>query len=193
VQPSMIGPAPEEVRRAISSRERVLWWGRPRQGLVLRASDALAIPFSLMWGGFAIFWEMSVVSSNAPLFFMLWGVPFVLVGIYMVIGRFFFEAQQRARTYYAVTSERIVIVSGVITRTVKSLSLNTLTDVSLSEYRNGVGTITFGGQGALPSWFGNSGWPDSQAGPRFELVPDAKSVYESIRDAQRGSFVAAAP
>ncbi|MTV38206.1 hypothetical protein GM676_11525 [Duganella radicis] len=179
----------EEVRRELLPGEQVLWSGRPRQGLVLRGSDALGIPFSLLWCGFAIFWEHSVVTSNAPAFFKLWGIPFVLVGLYMVIGRFFFEARQRARTFYAVTPERILIVSGVFSRQVKSLSLNTLCDVSLTEGRNGEGDITFGPQSPFPSFFGNSGWPGArQQSPKFELVTGAKSVYEKIREAQRGSF-----
>jgi len=179
----------EEVRRELSPGEQVLWSGRPRQGLVLRGSDAFAIPFSLFWCGFAIFWEHGVVTSNAPAFFMLWGIPFVLIGLYMFIGRFFFDARQRARTFYAVTPERILIVSGVFSRKVKSLNLSTLSDISLTEGRNGVGEITFGPQNSSPSFFGNSVWPwTQQQSPRFDLVTGAKSVYEKIRGAQRGSF-----
>jgi len=31
---------PEVIERQLSAGEKVLWYGRPRQGLVLRASDA---------------------------------------------------------------------------------------------------------------------------------------------------------
>ena len=177
----------EDIRRELGAGERVVWSGRPRQGLVLRGSDALAIPFTLLWCGFAIFWEHGVMTSNAPAFFALWGIPFVLVGLYMVVGRFFFDAKQRAHTFYAVTSERILIVSGVFSRKVKSLSLGTLIDVSLTENRSGEGEIAFGPQNTFPSFLGSSGWPGTQQHqpPRFELVADAKSVYEKIRGAQR--------
>jgi hypothetical protein len=46
--------------------------GRPAQGLVFRQANALMIPFNLMWGGFAFFWEYSVISAgNAPPMFEL--------------------------------------------------------------------------------------------------------------------------
>lgn len=173
----------------LSSGERLLWSGQPRQGLFLRASDAYQIPFSLLWGGFAIFWESSVILSGAPFFFMLWGVPFVLVGLYMIIGRFFVDARQRDKTYYGVTNERIIIVSGLFNRKVKSLNLRTLTDVSLDEKSDRSGTITFGAANPMSWWAGGmsfSGWGQKLT-PSFELIPEAKRVYEIIRNAQRQS------
>jgi len=50
----------------------------------------------------------------------------------------------RSRTYYGLTNERVIIISGLSSRTVKSLQVQTLTDVSLSEDASGTGTVTFG-------------------------------------------------
>jgi hypothetical protein len=52
------------LNQEINSDEIIIWTGSPVQGLMLKASDTLMIPFSLMWGGFAIFWEASVFSAN---------------------------------------------------------------------------------------------------------------------------------
>jgi hypothetical protein len=57
--------------------ERLLWSGMPRQGLMLRPTDALFIPFSLFWGGFAVFWESSAIIHHAPPLFVVWGIPFL--------------------------------------------------------------------------------------------------------------------
>jgi hypothetical protein len=178
------------LQTVLGKSEHLIWSGRPKQGLMLRSSDALLIPFSLLWCGFALFWEGGVISSGAPFFFMLWGIPFVLMGLYITVGRFFVDAYIRQKTYYGLTKERVIIVSGLFQQSVKSLPLSTLADVTLSNRMDGRGTITFGPDGAIrgiPSLFTNSSWPNSRrpAPPAFEAIPDAQMVYDFIRDAQQ--------
>lgn len=179
--------AQQSLRRGLSSDERLLWWGMPRQGLRLRAGDALLIPFSLMWGGFAIFWESMVLRQGAPLFMALWGIPFVLIGLYLIVGRFFVDARQRAKTYYGLTDQRVLIITGVLSRQTKSLPLQTLSDITLVEQSDGSGTITFGPINPAARWLSGSSWPGAsrQLAPAFEMVEGAKQVYERIRQAQQ--------
>lgn len=69
---------PREI--ALGSNERVLWVGNPtRQLVVFRGSDVFVIPFTLIWGGFALIWNLDVWVSGAPLLFRLWGLPFLLI------------------------------------------------------------------------------------------------------------------
>ena len=181
--------AESAISQQLARDEKLLWSGMPRQGVVLRAADAFMIPFSLMWGGFAVFWEVTVLTSGAPPFFVIWGIPFVLVGLYIVFGRFIVDARKRARTYYGLTDQRIMIVSGLMSRKIKSLNLRTLSDVSLSEKTDGVGTITFGPGHGMWSWFGGTSWPGmgAHAAPAFDMIPDAKRVYEAVREAQKAA------
>ena len=176
------------VGKEMGAGERLLWTGRPRQGIILRPADALFIPFSLMWGGFAIFWEATVIRTGAPFFFKLWGIPFVLVGLYIIVGRFFTDAQLRARTMYAVTTERVIVISGLLKESVTSLNLRSVTDLSLSEKSDGTGTLLLGPNSPY-AWFGTSGWPGGRQymPPALDGISNARAVYEIIRQAQKAA------
>jgi hypothetical protein len=169
--------------------ERLLWSGQPRRGLLLRSQDAFLIPFSILWCGFAIYWEVSVIRSGAPFFFRLWGALFVCVGLFVVFGRFFLDAKNRAHTTYGVTSERILILSGLFSQQTKSLQLRTLTDVSLTQRSDGSGTITFGPTHYMNAFFPAGAWPGTgrYAPPSFDLIERAREVYDIIRHAQRAT------
>jgi hypothetical protein len=147
-----------------------------------------------MWCGFAIFWEASVLNTKAPGLFALWGIPFVLIGIYFVIGRFLADALRRSRTFYGLTDQRVVIVGGLLGRPVKSLDLATLPALQLAERSDRSGTISFGTlTGSTPEWMAGS-WPGaaSQLPPRFEMIEEARSVYDRVREAQRATRVVGA-
>jgi len=179
--------ATTSIQFALDRGERQLWAGAPRQGIVFRPVDIFVIPFTILWAGFAIFWEASVLWDGGPLFMAIWGIPFVLVGLYLVVGRFWVDARRRARTTYALTSERILISSGLFTPSMKSLDLRTLSDVTLHERRDGTGTITFGPTLPFASMYVGVAWPGVATTPAFEMIPGARQVYNLIRDAQRTS------
>ena len=180
---------PPEIQKHLEPMERILWSGQPKQGIIFRGSDALLFPFSLLWGGFAFFWEYSALTKGAPLFFALFGIPFVVIGAYLIVGRFYVEAKQREKTYYGVTSERVLIVSGVLQQKIKSLTLRTLSDVSLTESRDGTGSISFGSSFPFAAWFGGMAWPgmEQYSGPRLDIIENPKQVYQLIREAQKNA------
>jgi hypothetical protein len=168
--------------------ERIVWSGQPQQGLVLRAGDIFMIPFSLLWGGFAFFWEFTVTRSGAPTLFTLWGIPFVLMGLYIIVGRFFFDMAQRRKTYYALTNERAIIISGLLGQNTKTLDLKKLPEINISTKNNGSGTITFGASHPLAWLYSGSGFPNMgryNIAPSFDMIDDARTVYQHIKSLQR--------
>lgn len=169
----------------LNAGEKLLWSGRPKQGLMLRPVDTFLIPFALLWAGGAVLaLTSSAVEGDSfaaiPLCF------FVIIGFYITIGRFLYDIRQRARTYYGLTSERVLILSGLFSRTVKSVNLRTLQEISLSTKRNGRGTITFGSS-PFPynrQWAGMWGFGyEGQAA--FEGIENAREVYRLIQQAQK--------
>jgi Bacterial PH domain len=182
--------AEQKLTPELGRGERLLWSGMPRQGLRLQTSDWFLVPFSLLWGGFALFWEFMVIRGGAPVFFTLWGVPFVVMGLYLIVGRFFADSYQRARTYYGVTDQRVLILGGLFNRQTTSIALQTLGEVSIAERRDRSGSITFGTPNATyPAWWGSS-WPGTsyRSAPAFDLIGDVRQVYNAIREAQRAEL-----
>lgn len=142
------------------------------------------VPFSILWGGFAIFWEVTVLTSGGPLFFALWGVPFVAIGLYMIFGRILVARREADRTQYLVTDRRVVIRTGAFGRRVIEMAIEDLPPAQLDLRPSGLGTITFGSTAGprVPP-----GWPTmgmyGQA-PAFASIPDAEGVYQIVQDAK---------
>jgi hypothetical protein len=186
----------------LDSGERLLWSGQPKQGLRLQAGDALLIPFSLMWGGFAIFWEASALGlvtmshqhvphvgdpppPGPPIFMAIWGIPFVLVGLYMIVGRFFVDAAARRKTWYGVTDQRLIILKSLFNRSVSSFDYAQLAALNLTERGDRSGDITFGAP-FVPADFGTRSNRRTMI-PGFYLLPDARRIYDVIRSAQQAA------
>ena len=201
----MESPDPDEdpassVARELSPDERLLWAGRPRQGVFfLRAGDAFAIPLTALWCGVtaAVGPKMlSILSDDRTpwpqrMSLPLGGALLMLMGLYMMIGRFFVDSLQREKTVYAVTNKRVIIRSGLFKQTTDSLGLRVLPNVALSRHLGGRGTIIFGPADS-ETFFGDfGGWPGFRNRlnpPRFESIAEATRVYEIIRAAQGSAF-----
>jgi len=178
----------DKFRDELNPGEKIIWSGQPQQGLTLQPADIFMIPFSLLWGGFAIFWESAAILSGAPFFFMLWGIPFVLVGLYMIFGRFFVDMAQRRKTYYALTNERAIILSGLFNQSIKTLKLKQIPEINITTRSNGTGTITFGASHPMAWMYSGSGFPNMgryQIAPSFDMIEDAKMVYQQIKRLQQ--------
>ncbi len=171
------------------SGERILWTGQPDPRRLVGGKDAYLIPFSLMWGGGAVFWEAAVLLSGAPIFFVLWGIPFVLVGQYLIWGRLLAKRWDKKRTVYAVTSQRVLVVRG---RSLQSAYLSQLPSVDQSTRADGSGSLEFGP--GVP--FGYRVWANTgmdvfggmgRAGLAFYDVRDVGQVYRLINQARTGA------
>ena len=167
-------------------RETILWSGVPGQGILFTPRDGLLIPFSLLWGGFVVFWETTVLRTNAPPFFALFGAAFVLIGLFLVFGRFLFDAWLRSRTAYALTDRRVLIVRSGPWSNFQAVSLDRLPEATLSESANGRGTIRFGPPAPMFGRYGGGGfgyWVASLGPtPQFLAIDDAKRVFALVQE-----------
>lgn len=163
----------------LAPQESVRWAGRPEQGLTFRGSDLLVVPFSLLWCGFAIFWESLAVSTGVW-FMMLWGVPFVAVGLYMVFGRFIYDAWVRSRTHYALTQHSALVLGGLDGKKLTTVDLKSLQEIHLKPRAGDRGTIIFG-----PERSQFSRRHAAASSPEFFGIESAASVYTQIQQQRR--------
>lgn len=125
-------PFKQALQKHIDKGKIILWAERPKQGVLFRSSDGCLIPFSLAWGGFAIFWETMVFVMDAPIFMALFGIPFVVTGLYLIVGRFFHDMYIRKQVIYGLTEKQIIIKRA---ETLRFVELSALTDIQLTKKR----------------------------------------------------------
>lgn len=183
----------EDVRRQLTPYllpdEHLLWTGRPDPAKHFGASDVLLVPFSLLWGGFAIFWMVTALVGGAPVPFALFGLPFVAVGLYFIFGRFIYKANRKRQTVYGLTEGRALVAVGS-----GSLSEAPLLRTPVDQRRSRDGrhlTVTFGqstrGWSAGPSC-ANTGMElfDRGNGPLgFYDVLDVAGLETALRGVRR--------
>ena len=191
-----------ELQKELGSGESLLWSGQPQGKVIFHRQDWFGIPFSLMWGGFAIFWEMGVTglwgnsgsSHPAPGFFVLWGIPFVVIGQYLIWGRFLYAGWKKTRTYYGVTDKRVLVLNAGTSRRVTDAYFSNIDSVSLTTRSDGIGTIEFGPETDPQSSWGFSS--RSRRGNQFGIdlsrlaffdIDDARSVYQLIQSQRERS------
>jgi hypothetical protein len=188
-------PYATAIAECLDPGEQVRWVGQPRQGIFLRAADLGLIPFSLFWGGFAITWETIAVrsilfGSGAPTFikflFPLWGIPFVIIGLYIMIGRFFVDSWIRRRVWYAITDRRVLIVTLGISRQLSSFDLRTLSEVNFQQHSDGTGSIIFGPTLNVSRNGRGVPFPGTRRN-QFDHTTDAAEAYRILREVQQAS------
>lgn len=188
--------AAEAFQSELAGNETLLWSGQPERSVIFHKEDFLAIPFSLMWGGFAIFWEAAVLgfggshgNDHAPWFFVVWGIPFVVIGQYLIWGRFVYVYWKKSRTFYAVTSKRILLrtLSKRSSSNLRMLELSTVGEIEKSIRFDNIGTLQFGHAAPTSGRRGSSvslDPLDRNGVPAFVDIADAEMVYRIIMEAK---------
>jgi hypothetical protein len=163
------------------SGEKILWRGVPSTGFILRPIEFFLVPFSLIWAGFAIFWNTGVWQTNAHLYFKLFGLPFLIAGIYVTFGRFVLDIFVRKRISYLVTDRRILIFKNKQFSSCKSLDIKRLPCLELDQNKQGRGTIKFGPSSGFSNARNFGIWsPSFDTTPQFLEIEGVRSVYELI-------------
>jgi hypothetical protein len=146
------GDAQLRAQSELQSGESLYWTGTADPGRSAISALPAAI-FGIPFAGFALFWVtqayhasniMSKSSNNAFVkgfnVFPLFGVPFLLVGLGVLLAPLW-AFLKAGNTVYAITNQRVMIITGSSTRAVKSLTPTDILGVDHRERPDGSGDI----------------------------------------------------
>jgi hypothetical protein len=185
--------------------EKILWQGMPNPEILFSSVDFFLIPFSLIWEGFAVIWVtavfrlgfFSISPFKTPLiFFALFGILFVITGLYFIFGRFIFKKWKKRNTYYAVTNKRIIIITKVFIKRVHAEFIEKIPSVNYSQGKKGCGSVRFGNAN-FTARMNPYNSPNNQglnfpyiyygaAAPAFYDIDEPKKIYELVNRIRKG-------
>lgn len=178
---------PDALRRMVqdepTSGERIEWVGMPiawRYALLYLPQAAIAVPFT----GFSVFWIYNVLriqnvanGINPSMFFVLFGLPFLLVGLAGLCSPLWGVHKAR-NSAYLLTNRRAIVVSGGWSFTVRSFGWHQLDRMRRRQNGDGSGDLMFDETPIGPM---NHQPLPSQRRVGFLAIPHVKSVEELIR------------
>lgn len=177
------------IRQELSDGEKLLWAGRPDPAQAARKYIAITV-FGCVWTLFiSVFLVITQkmlhqatgsgggagVDQMFRLVFTLGPGLFLLVGLGMIASPAWGYARAR-RTIYAVTSQRLMIVTTGNTRSVVTFDERDLHQIHRTERADGTGSIVF----ALESYRDSNGQTATRA-HGFWGIPHVKHVEMLIR------------
>ncbi|MFF2346872.1 hypothetical protein [Pseudarthrobacter sp. NPDC058119] len=133
---------------------------------------------------------MAATTAKQQPFFALWGIPFVLVGLYFIFGRFIYKKRRKLRTVYGLTDRRAIVYVG--DKSVSDSPVNGMpTKVDRSKDGRHV-SVTFGSQGMVVTFgmgmYQNTGMDFFSLGQgvAFFDVPDRDGLLRALDQATVG-------
>lgn len=168
----------------LTSGERILWKGCPGKGNLLRKADIVFIPFSLFWCGIVFYLVGSnLMEEGINLIFLLFDIFFASIGGYILFGRFVHHAYMRKRTFYVITTEKILRKRG---KKIDYLYFKNIPDVHVEYYKDGKGTIGFQEISTRGTIFREEMINVNLTEFCLDNIPDVRLVHKLIANAWAG-------
>lgn len=117
--------------------------------------------------------------SGVESLFPLFGLPFVLIGLWLVFGHWFFDAYKRKNARYALSSKRAFIARTMLGRRMESYPIDHTSQIRLISGK--LDTVHF----AQKTYRTKNGTSVKNIGFRF--IPDGQEVYDLLRKVREES------
>jgi hypothetical protein len=173
------------IREKLEPGEVLLWCGRPRTRFRWQLANLQPLLlFALLCYAAGEGIVQAADSSRASFF----GISALLVWYWVALHGPLIQPLLLTRTYYGISSDRVLVVSGFFVRVAHSLHFDFLMDVTIWEERDGSGVIACGEMRSGPDPPRRWGWGGAGEGRALVLVlrSEARRVYELIIAIGRG-------
>ncbi len=137
---STFGKANDSVfQKYLNLGEKTIWTGSPKYPIGQHTIPVKL--FGLFFLGFSLFW--TIMAFQIADFMGLFGIPFIIVGSFIIFRNKKFGSKFQRQAFYAVTDERIMIVMISDTEEMTNVALDQLSNVITSPGAYGTKTIVF--------------------------------------------------
>lgn len=170
-------PLKQELQKYINKEEQILWAERPKQGFIFSVGClsvfGLGIIISMtFWMAIALFLAPDIIMA-------LFGIPFVLIGLYYSIGRFFHDRHIRKKMIYGLTNQRVFIKKGA---QLSALDISAITDMKILKQKDDAGSISLSSRCGPQNYKADSSSSFSTFNTSFYMsnVLNVDSIYHQI-------------
>jgi uncharacterized membrane protein len=188
------------IHEDLIENEEILWSGQPNDSIFCR-NDWAMIPLSLFWSVFTFAWEIIAIISGIysamliPFIMAIFGIPFVIMSLYILIGRFFYKSYLKKNIYYYVTNKRAIVAINKEYKKFECEYLDSLNVINKQIDIAGSGNIIFGNSPLMIAIFLNTGLDMFAKGQGYNTLPmafcdldDADVVIKLINEVRRGNY-----
>lgn len=185
---------PEGWRGILAKGERILWQGTASARIRLLDIVSFETVFGLFFAGFAVFWVtmasgMTGGRHGPPSFpfslFPLFGIPFILIGLHMIVGRIFYDAYKRRGTHYTLTNRAAYTATSAFgRRKLDRVPFDEMTELTLED--GNPGAVWFGERIVETSYRrkGRNRRRTTRTPLGFREIDDPRKVFGLLRDAR---------
>ncbi|MFO0742670.1 MAG: hypothetical protein U0270_42750 [Labilithrix sp.] len=154
--------ARDRLRSVLSPGEELLWANRPKRGLVFERNPHAFT--QIVWTLFSLTWTFAGLITDVSFGVSMLGIPFVMLGLYGLLGHSVHRAWRHRELVYGITNRRLLVAAP--SRIVAAPALAGLR-THLVMTKGGLGNIRV-------------------VAPHLELraIPDAAEVHRILVEAQ---------
>ena len=166
-------PIPSEVGRQMRSDEKPRWIGYPMPGKYALKQGIPMFLFAIPWTGFSASFEVGAIRSGSA-FALLWGVPFVIIGLRLLASPLW-EYWRARRTIYVVSDQRVLILGGLLRPSTQSFAPSDIGPLDVDAADDGSGSVIFSEHRTRDA---EGGWNVEKIG--FIAVPRVREAERHI-------------